>query len=295
MASMACVDILLGTFHMPINVLQLVYNGKWILGTTFCNIFLGLSNVLCGTNACHILCIAVDKYMAVCKPLVYRILNKRIGHVMVILSWSLPSAIFLLPLVTDWFGTRPEEMANAADDQRTYCTPVFNKYILLFFYILCLYLPIITSYILYALIFSEIWKFNKRKYRDPKNNDQLNLSIQGGQISNMCEGQSVWCTSNKSSNLTRFSVSIKSKELTKHVSSKVQGRTEFSGRISRNIKAIRTLGTIIVCFSVSWAPIWVCVALYVYMEYSLPFVYIYFAGWFACMNSAMNPVLCSFF
>ncbi|CAL1535543.1 unnamed protein product, partial [Lymnaea stagnalis] len=235
--SMACVDFLVGTAHMPIYTVLLVHNGNWILGAQFCNIFHGMSNVLCGANACHILCIAVDKYLAVCKPLVYRILDKRIGQVMVVLSWSLPSAMFLLPLATAWFATNIEEMPSGGKNIM-FCSPVLNKNILILFHILGFYFPILTSYL-------------------------------------FCE--------------------IKTMQQTRNVSSKMAGEIALSGRISRNIKAIRTLGTIIVCFSVCRAPTWISSALFVYMGYEIPFRYFFYAGLFVYVDSGINPVMSGFF
>ncbi|CAL1541728.1 unnamed protein product [Lymnaea stagnalis] len=249
MASMACIDLIFALFHMPFGVAQLIYNGKWILGTKFCNVWLNVGNDLCGITACHILCIAIDKYMAVCKPLVYRFLTKRIGQLMVILSWFLPSGIFLLPLVTDFFQKGNEDLIKCRD-QLMICSSMYNKHVLITVFVVAFYLPMCATYVLYGFIFYEIWKFNKRSSRQ-----------------------------------------VRGKSCGEHVQPKVF-RTEFS---AANVKAIRTLGTIVLSFTVCWVPLWFFVVVYVYLDFEFPLWSMLITSWITYMNSAINPVLYSFF
>ncbi|CAL1541730.1 unnamed protein product, partial [Lymnaea stagnalis] len=296
MASMACVDFLIGTFHMPISVVHIIHNGKWILGTVLCSIWYNIGNAFCGVTACHILCIAVDKYLAVCKPLVYRVTSKRFGYVMIILSWTLPSAMFLLPLASDLFGTTLVKMTNSSD-QRTACWSTLNKGILLLLYTLGFYLPVLTTYILYALILSEIWKFNKRKSYYSKKNVQLNFYSKKSELSTIGETESNTATLNQESHPKGScgNINTKSDHQNGNPTSYQKGNSKMTRRFSRNMKAIRTLGTIVLCFTCCWMPVWIYVAIYSYHQLELPSTYILFIGWLAYTNSAVNPVLYSFF
>ncbi|CAL1541733.1 unnamed protein product, partial [Lymnaea stagnalis] len=296
MASMACVDFLIGTFHMPISVVHIIHNGKWILGTVLCSIWYNIGQALCGVTASHILCIAVDKYLAVCKPLVYRVLTKRMGYVMLLLSWTLPSAIFLLPLVSDWFGTSIDNLTNG-HDQMISCSPVLNKSIFLFFYTLGFYLPVLTTYILYALILSEIWKFNKRKTYNAKNNVQVNFYLKKNKLSTIFEIEASTPTSDEASHSkgSCVNITVESDHQSNNPTSYQQGISKMARRFSRNMKAIRTLGTIVLCFTFCWVPFWVYVAISSYHHSELPCSYFFLIAWLAYVNSAVNPVLYSFF
>ncbi|CAL1541732.1 unnamed protein product, partial [Lymnaea stagnalis] len=296
MASMACVDILIGTFHMPISVVKIINNGKWILGTELCSIWYHIGNAFCGVTASHILCIAVDKYLAVGKPLVYRVLTKRFGYITILISWTLPSAMFLLPLVSDWFGTTNDELTNGNEKIIT-CSSVLNKNILLLFYSLGIYLPVLTTYILYGLIISEIWKFNKRKSFNAKNHVQVNFYSKKSKLSTISETPSNKPLSNQESHSKRFCENINTErdQQSNNPTSYQQGISKMTRRFSRNMKAIRTLGTIVLCFTFCWMPVWIYVAIYSYHQLELPSTYILFIGWLAYTNSAVNPVLYSFF
>ncbi|CAL1541731.1 unnamed protein product, partial [Lymnaea stagnalis] len=296
MASMAFVDFLIGAFHMPISVVELTHQGSWILGTEFCSIWYNIGNAFCGVTASHILCIAVDKYLAVCKPLMYRVLTKRMGYVMLLLSWTLPSALFLLPLASGWFGTSIDKPTNGRD-QRISCLPVLNKSIHLLFYTLGFYLPVLTTYILYGLIFSEIWKFNKRKSYMAKNKAKVNFYSKKSEISIISETESSTPTSNRATHSKWYCEDIndESHQQSNNLTSYQQDISKMARRFSRNIKAIRTLGTIVLCFTFCWMPVWIYVAIYSYHKLELHCYYTFFIGWLAYMNSAVNPVLYSFF
>ncbi|CAL1541729.1 unnamed protein product [Lymnaea stagnalis] len=287
MASMACTDLIFALFHMPFGVAQLIYNGKWILGTKFCNVWLNIGNDLCGITACHILCIAIDKYMAVCKPLEYRFLTKRIGQLMVILSWFLPSGIFLLPLVTDFFEKGNEDLLKCRD-QLMICSSMYNKHVLITVFVVAFYLPMCATYVLYGFIFYEIWKFNKRSSRQ----------VRGKSCGE--QGQPKVFRMESSAVCHRLQSSVRAGTL---LSPSVQNSlkptdldsTRLPRQLMRNFKAIRTLGTIVLCFTICWMPLLVFVVVYVYREYELPMWSMSITFWISYMNSAINPVLYSFF
>ncbi|CAL1535545.1 unnamed protein product, partial [Lymnaea stagnalis] len=161
MSSMAVSDSILGALVMPLSVVPIIQNGQWNLGKVTCSVYLAVTNIVCSVNACHILCMAVDKYIAVCRPLQYRLMKKLTARVMICASWIFPIALTLLPKING-FDKMGLELADQWIDGRNLCFNVLNRGVFVSYLILSFYGPIIVTYFLYARIFTEIWCFNNR-------------------------------------------------------------------------------------------------------------------------------------
>ncbi|CAL1533052.1 unnamed protein product, partial [Lymnaea stagnalis] len=126
MASMTVVDVLIGMLLTPLFSVDVINKGRWYLGRDLCTARQSLNNVLCSVLIFNILVMALDKYLAICKPMYYRLLTVRHGYAMVVLSWSIPCVIFT---VLDGSGLSHigVEDALVTYDKMHHCAQALNK------------------------------------------------------------------------------------------------------------------------------------------------------------------------
>ncbi|XP_055062935.2 trace amine-associated receptor 13c-like [Misgurnus anguillicaudatus] len=68
--SLAVSDLLIGLIVMPLEAIRLIET-CWYFGEIFCRLFLIILGVLLSTSLSNLVLIAVDRYVAVCHPLLY--------------------------------------------------------------------------------------------------------------------------------------------------------------------------------------------------------------------------------
>ncbi|XP_069743141.1 trace amine-associated receptor 1-like [Narcine bancroftii] len=91
--SLAIADFLLGCLVMPYSLIRSIEN-CWYLGDLFCKLQASFDFMLCAASIFHLCFISVDRYIAVCDPLKYKI---RINHhtilIMILISWILSAFV----------------------------------------------------------------------------------------------------------------------------------------------------------------------------------------------------------
>ncbi len=68
--SLAVADMLVGLIVMPVDAIKLIET-CWYFGDTFCDAFMKIMGLLISTSICNLVLVAVDRYVAVCHPLLY--------------------------------------------------------------------------------------------------------------------------------------------------------------------------------------------------------------------------------
>ncbi|XP_043106832.1 trace amine-associated receptor 13c-like [Puntigrus tetrazona] len=68
--SLAVADLFVGLIAMPVDAIKLIET-CWYFGHTFCRLFLIIMGLLLSTSLSNLVLIAVDRYVAVCHPLLY--------------------------------------------------------------------------------------------------------------------------------------------------------------------------------------------------------------------------------
>ncbi|KAK6979428.1 beta-3 adrenergic receptor [Biomphalaria glabrata] len=283
--SMAVADLFQSLFSAQPGLLLLITNGQWNLGLIMFFSWNAYAYYLGCTSACHIFSMALDKYLAICHPTKYRILPDKLGYVMVFLSWLIPMVIEVIMylLMKEAF-----QDINFDDDcfDGYILKDLENSFVIIAstFASAFLVTPIVFSYFLYFFISIEIhqWIHRTRKF--------LNIENKPRNKSSSDELGILQPTVFKISQvLVLSSLQEHSHGKTKEVSATVQNYKTLGGR--RNLKAIRTIGSIVLTFTMCWFPsIILLILMSRQIQISIQFyIIVLLIGY---LNNTLNPLLC---
>ncbi|XP_073672077.1 trace amine-associated receptor 13c-like [Paramisgurnus dabryanus] len=98
--SLAVADLLIGLIVMPLETIRL-NETCWYFGDTICRLFLFIVGLLLNTSLSNLVLIAVDRYVAVCHPLLYpqKITTTR-TIIIICVSWFYSSAYNISVIIT---------------------------------------------------------------------------------------------------------------------------------------------------------------------------------------------------
>ncbi|XP_059167562.1 olfactory receptor 8K1-like [Physella acuta] len=159
MTSMSVVDFVVGLVVMPLYIPDLITNGENILDFSWNCARYVLDVNFCTVSIYHVVVMATDRYLAVCKPLVYKALPPKVTWVMLALCWTLPTLIYLLFLSIDAMSG---ETTNNSTTSAQSCERSSSLATKISMGVLA-NLPMSIVYVLYFLILLEVYRFNSRR------------------------------------------------------------------------------------------------------------------------------------
>ncbi|CAH1795915.1 unnamed protein product [Owenia fusiformis] len=101
--SLACADIAVAILVVPWNIYQLVTNLNWPFGTVFCRLFISFDIMFTSASIYNLLCISIDRYIAISKPFQYQqMITQRTVIFMIAACWLMPIFISFVAIFAGW-------------------------------------------------------------------------------------------------------------------------------------------------------------------------------------------------
>ncbi|XP_041372115.1 5-hydroxytryptamine receptor 4-like [Gigantopelta aegis] len=101
-ASLATSDIGVSLLVMPFGIYQQASNKEWRLGEVVCLLSTSVDVMLCTVSSLHLLCLCLDRYLAICHPYLLQHVGKRLTCQIIVACWVLPIFISFLPIMNKW-------------------------------------------------------------------------------------------------------------------------------------------------------------------------------------------------
>ncbi|XP_006626543.3 trace amine-associated receptor 13c-like [Lepisosteus oculatus] len=155
--SMAVADFLLGLFVMPFSMIRSVET-CWYFGDTFCFFHAKIDLILSTVSVFHLIFIAIDRYYAVCDPLLYSSkVTMPVAWLFVTVSW-IAAVVYICVLIT--FKGNTDGM-DGFDPCPGDCIIVFNAVWGTLDTVFTFFLPCCVMLSIYTKIFSVARRHEK--------------------------------------------------------------------------------------------------------------------------------------
>jgi 7 transmembrane receptor (rhodopsin family) len=289
MLSMTLSGVMVGGFIMPLSILELISNGRWTYGYSLCAVKVYTDYLLCAVSTLHVLFMAVDTYVLVCKPLAYRQLKARTAYAMISSGWILPIVLAVL-----WSTLQKVQLADCIDASFV-CQQFSNAAIFNFIFATLFFILYSIVIVLYLLIMNNIIAFRKRKYQRTNKNIKTSICMQNisqklNQDLNVCSTITATLSIHDSQSISMQTspseVSIQTSEVSMQTA-----EVSSSKKVRTNTKCFRFIGMIINTFSICWIPSWIVFLLCSSCTLCLTDLESLFFDWLTYVSCTVNPIL----
>lgn len=152
--SLAFADLLVALIVMPFNAMIIINAGRWLLGRWMCDIYNSNDVLFSTASIIHLVCISIDRYIAIVYPFLYEnIITRRRAYLMIAATWILSILISYVPIFTGIYTTT-EHLKTKTDKFET-CTFITNPSYALVSSFVSFWVPCITLCSLYRRVFVE--------------------------------------------------------------------------------------------------------------------------------------------
>lgn len=151
--SLATADFTVAILVMPFGIYQQYNNKVWELGALFCKFTNSFDVMFTTSSIVHLSCLAVDRYLAICRPFLHERLNNRIIGSMLVGCWLVPIFISFIPIMNDWNLIGIEDFYHCAFPDNLACGFLVNATFSLVCSSIAFYIPAVLMIISNVKIF----------------------------------------------------------------------------------------------------------------------------------------------
>ncbi|XP_012343074.1 octopamine receptor beta-2R-like isoform X2 [Apis florea] len=281
--SLALADMLVAMFAMTFNA-SVQLTGKWLFGYFMCDVWNSLDVYFSTSSILHLMCISVDRYWAIVKPLKYPIImTRRLAAYMLLACWILPAFISFMPIFMGWYTTPENSMHRQKHPDL--CEFKVNKIYVIFSSSISFWIPCTIMTLTYFAVFKEANRQEKQMHSRMGN--VMLLSHRPSKDLNNLNGELNSAGSSKTLTLNEIS--------TNHLHTPTKDKNIM--KMKREHKAARTLGIIMGTFILCWLPffLWYVITTLCGESCPCPDIVIALLFWIGYTNSALNPLIYAYF
>ncbi|CAL1533048.1 unnamed protein product [Lymnaea stagnalis] len=292
--SLALCDMCFGFLIMPLSVLQIMHNGLWPFGRPLCYVMNTMDLSLGGVSILHVLCLALDRYLAIRIPLRHRLLTCKTGLMTIAFCWAFP-VLFSTSLMGYLTSLWNNDRTTTLQDVYQLCfIPGFNPNLTTT--LLTLFLLLYTAtFLVVMLTMLELRSFLKKKFK-PTFHSRVCHAIRDAPILKSAtnrDGNDGSDLKSGSSSRQNVSGQMTPAVIPSEGTPTFQNLASAAGPAVRrvNSKAILTMFSIFACFTVCYVPY----HLFLMFPDNLHSHKLEFSAvsvlWLSYLNSAINPAL----
>ncbi|GFN75413.1 5-hydroxytryptamine receptor 4 [Plakobranchus ocellatus] len=142
--SLAVADMCVALFVMPFSIYQQINNKQWFLGEILCKLSSSLDVMMCTVSIFHLSCLAVDRYLAICRPFLHERLTVRLISIMLVLCWIIPVFISFIPILNEWNLIGIEDIVKCAFPiEANICVFIVNVPFAIICSLIAFYIPVV--------------------------------------------------------------------------------------------------------------------------------------------------------
>ncbi|KAK9295885.1 hypothetical protein QLX08_009932 [Tetragonisca angustula] len=281
--SLALADMLVAMFAMTFNA-SVQMTGEWLFGYFMCDVWNSLDVYFSTSSILHLMCISVDRYWAIVKPLKYPIImTKRLAAYMLLACWIMPAFISFMPIFMGWYTTVENSVYRQKHPEL--CEFKVNKVYAIFSSSISFWIPCTIMTLTYFAVFKEANRQEKQMHSRMGN--VMLLSHRPSKDLNNLNGELNSAGSSKTLTLNEIS--------TDHLHTPTKDKNIM--KMKREHKAARTLGIIMGTFIICWLPffLWYVITTLCGDSCPCPDILIALLFWIGYTNSALNPLIYAYF
>ena len=287
--NLAATDFLLSVICMPFALVSTI-TGMWVFGKVMCVLTGFLLSVFCITSILTLALVAIDRYLAICRPLKYcTLITQRTSITMIMCVWFQAAACAILP-VLGW----GEGYTFVTDD--SICRPTFGKPSVdngytIFLFATCFVAPFSVIAFTYVSILCTASRQFRRVHHQNRNVGSSNINVGNVEPSNSqfnCE-----TTIGRTPENTAIGDEITSATNTSRIK-KLYAPRAIRNKRRQKARGFKMLLIIVVVFLICWSPYFVMIFYSSINNYrfskavKVPTMLLTF------LNSALNPFLYGF-